>query len=133
MAWSDDILYWARNNTFFREVLATGPHTQVVVMSIPPDTDIGEEVHPHTDQVLVVVQGRGEAMLDHERTPVGPGSLVHVPEGTLHNLVNTGGEDLRLYTVYSPPAHAPGTIHLTKAEAEAAELVERDRTPVPVA
>ena len=110
----------AMANTFFREVLATGPHSQVVVMSIPPGDDIGAEVHADVDQVLVIVSGQGEAVLGDERTAIGPGWLVQVPAGTWHDIVNTGADDLRLYTVYAPPQHAPGTIHETKADAEAA-------------
>ena len=102
-------------------MLATGPHSQVVVMSIPPGGEIGEEVHTDVDQVLVFVSGEGAAILDGERSRVGPDRLVQVPAGTRHNFVNTGSADLRLYTVYAPPQHAPGTIHRTKAEADAAE------------
>ena len=108
----------------FPEVLATGPHSQVVVMSIPPGEDIGAEVHETVDQGLVVVAGEGAAILNGERTPIGPGWLVQVPAGTHHYLVNTGATDLRLYTVYAPPQHAPGTVHATKADAEAAEAGE---------
>jgi mannose-6-phosphate isomerase-like protein (cupin superfamily) len=125
MAWNDDIFAWARENTLFREVLATGPNSQVVVMSIPPGGEIGEEVHEHTDQVLVFVAGHGEAILDQDRTTVAMGRLVHVPAGARHNIVNTGDGDLRLFTIYAPPQHAPGTIHRTKAEADAAELEEK--------
>lgn len=121
MGYVADIEDRARLNSRFREVLATGPHSQVVVMSIPPGEDIGAEVHETVDQVLVVVAGEGAAILDGERTPIGPGWLVQVPAGTHHDLVNTGATDLRLYTVYAPPQHAPGTVHETKADAEAAE------------
>jgi mannose-6-phosphate isomerase-like protein (cupin superfamily) len=121
MAYVGEIIELARRNTLFREVLATGAHSQVVVMSIPPGGEIGEEVHGDVDQVLVFVTGSGAAILDGERSAVGPGWLVQVPAGTLHNIVNTGKDDLRLYTVYAPPEHAPGTIHRTKAEADAAE------------
>jgi large conductance mechanosensitive channel protein len=116
MAYREQILERAMRNSFFREVLATGPHSQVVAMSIPPGGDIGEEVHHDVDQVLVFVAGKGEAVLEGERSAVGPGWLVQVPAGTRHNFVNNGPEDLRLYTVYAPPQHAPGTIHRTKAE-----------------
>lgn len=121
MSFSDDIIERAKQNTFFREVLATGPHSQVVVMSIVPDGEIGEEVHADVDQVLVFVTGEGTAILDGERNGVGPGRLVHVPAGTRHNFINNGETDLRLYTIYAPPEHAPGTIHRTRAEADAAE------------
>lgn len=121
MSFNEDIVARTIANTFFRAVLSTGPHTQVVVMSIPPGGEIGEEVHEHVDQILVCVQGEGRAVLDGKQSPVKPGHLVHVPAGTRHNLVNAGDADLRLYTIYGPPEHAPGTIHRTKAEADAAE------------
>ena len=94
---------------------------EVVVMSIPPGGDIGEEVHKAVDQVLAFVEGDGVAILDGEESPVGPDRLVHVPAGVRHNFVNRGSVDLRLFTVYAPPQHAPGTIHKTKAEADADE------------
>jgi mannose-6-phosphate isomerase-like protein (cupin superfamily) len=124
VAFNEDILDRTRRNHWFREVLATGPHAQVVVMSIPPGGEIGDEVHDGVDQVLVFVDGQGEAILDGVRSPVGPDRLVLVPAGTRHNFVNTGSTDLRLYTIYAPPEHAPGTIHRTKAEADAAEGAE---------
>jgi mannose-6-phosphate isomerase-like protein (cupin superfamily) len=120
VAFNEDIVKRARLNSFFREVLSTGPHSQVVVMSIPPGGEIGSEVHDDVDQVLVFVQGEGEAILDGEKSAVGPDRLVHVPAGTRHNFVNTGKADMRLYTIYAPPEHKPGTIHRTKAEADAA-------------
>jgi mannose-6-phosphate isomerase-like protein (cupin superfamily) len=116
-----DILATARHNTFFREVVSTGPHAQVVVMSIPPAGEIGEEVHQDVDQVLVFVEGQGVAVLEGERSPVSPGGLVHVSAGMRHNFVNEGAVDLKLYTVYTAPKHAPGTIHRTKAEADVDE------------
>src|SRR5450755_3982621 len=84
----EDILARARANSFFREVVSTGPHAQVVVMSIPPGGEIGEEVHHNVDQVLVFVAGTGVAVLEGQRSPVSPGYLVHVPAGTRHNFVN---------------------------------------------
>jgi mannose-6-phosphate isomerase-like protein (cupin superfamily) len=90
-------------------------------MSIPPGGDIGEEGHEKVDQVLLRVEGEGSAILDGERSPVKPGHLVHVPAGTRHDLVNQGTTDLKLYTIYAPPQHALGTIHRTKAEADASE------------
>ena len=119
MPYNEDILARARRNTFFREVVSTGPHAQVVVMSIPPTGEIGEEVHHDVDQVLVFVEGEGVAVLDGQRSLLAPGRLVHVPAGTRHNFVNEGSVDLKLYTVYAPPQHAPGTVHRTKAEADA--------------
>jgi mannose-6-phosphate isomerase-like protein (cupin superfamily) len=124
MGFNEDIVARAKRNTYFREVLATGPHSQIVVMSIPPGGEIGDEVHESVDQVLVFVAGEGVASVDGERSVVSPDRLVQVPAGARHNVVNTGGTDLRLYTVYAPPEHAPGTIHRTKAEADAAEAKE---------
>ncbi len=121
LPFNEDILARAKGNSFFREVVSTGSHLQVVVMSLPPGREIGEEVHPDVDQVLVFVEGEGVAVLDGRRSPVSPGRLVHVPAGTRHNFVNEGSVDLKLYTVYAPPEHAPGTIHRTKAEADADE------------
>jgi mannose-6-phosphate isomerase-like protein (cupin superfamily) len=121
MPFNVDIVARARQNTFFRQVLSTGPNAQVVVMSIPPGGEIGEEVHPSVDQVLAFVEGSGVAVLEGATSEVGPDRLVHVPAGTRHNVVNLGSSDLRLYTIYAPPQHAEGTIHRTKAEADADE------------
>jgi mannose-6-phosphate isomerase-like protein (cupin superfamily) len=121
MAFNVDIVAAAKANTFFRQVLSTGTHAQVVVMSIPPGGEIGEEVHEHVDQVLAFVDGEGVAILEGEESPVGPDRLVHVPAGMRHNFVNRGSGDLRLFTVYAPPQHAPGTIHRTKADSDADE------------
>jgi mannose-6-phosphate isomerase-like protein (cupin superfamily) len=115
-----DIAEQAQRNSFFRQVLATGQHSQVVVMCIPPGGEIGDEVHETVDQVLIFVEGVGEAILNGEHAAVLPGRLVFVPAGTRHNFVNTGSVDMRLYTIY-PPEHAPGTVHRTKAEADATE------------
>ena len=116
-----DILARAESNRYFREVVSTGPHAQVVVMCLPPKGNIGSEVHHDVDQVLVFVSGEGVAVLEGVRTPVSAGRLVHVPAGMRHDFVNEGSVDLKLYTVYAPPQHAPGTIHRTKAEADADE------------
>jgi mannose-6-phosphate isomerase-like protein (cupin superfamily) len=97
-------------------------------MCIPPNGEIGEEVHEHVDQVLAFVAGEGAAILEGEESPVARDPLVHVPAGVRHNVVNRGSADLRLYTIYAPPQHAPGTIHRTKAEADADEA---DTFPVP--
>jgi len=121
MAFNVDIVAAAKANTFFRQVLSTGPKAQVVVMSIPSGGEIGEEIHEQVDQVLAFVAGEGVALMDGVESAVGPDRLVHVPAGTRHNVVNRGSVDLRLYTVYAPPQHAPGTIHRTKAEADADE------------
>jgi mannose-6-phosphate isomerase-like protein (cupin superfamily) len=116
-----DVLEAARKNDAFRREIDTGPHSQVVAMTIPPGGEIGEEVHEHVDQLLLFVDGNAEAILDGERSGVGPNDLVFVKAGTRHNFVNTGDGPLRLVTIYAPPEHPPGTVHATKEEADAAE------------
>jgi mannose-6-phosphate isomerase-like protein (cupin superfamily) len=110
----------ARGNEAFRRTIVTGEHAQLVVMTIQPGEEIGEETH-EGDQILHFVDGTGDAVLEGETSAVGPGDVVLVPAGTLHNFVNTGSGPLRLVTVYAPPEHPPGTVHETKAEADAAE------------
>ena len=119
-----DIVKLARSNDAFRREIATGEHSQVVAMTIPVGEEIGEEVHEGNDQLLVFVDGEGEAVLDGKTSQVTPNDLVLVPAGTRHNFINTGAGPLRLVTVYAPPEHAPGTVHQTKAEADAAEADE---------
>jgi mannose-6-phosphate isomerase-like protein (cupin superfamily) len=111
----------ADSSTDFRRVLWTGEHTQLVVMTIPVGEEIGAEVHDHNDQILSFVSGIGAAEVGGETRPVTAGDVVVVPAGTRHNFLNTGTEPLVLTTIYGPPDHAPGTVHPTKAEAEAAE------------
>ena len=118
---SVDILAAARSNDAYRREVLTGEHEQVVVMTIPPGGEIGEEVHDYTDQVLIFVQGRAEAQLDGRSSDVANGDMVFVRAGTRHNFVNRGEDALRLITIYAPPHHAIGTVHQTKAEADAAE------------
>ncbi len=116
-----DIVAAARSNDAFRREVITGEHEQVVVMTSPAGGEIGDEVHPDTDQVLAFVDGAGEAELDGQTSRVGPNDLVFVHAGTRHNFRNVGSSPLRLVTIYSPPEHEPGTVHLTKEEADAAE------------
>jgi mannose-6-phosphate isomerase-like protein (cupin superfamily) len=116
-----DFVGLARQSEAFRRELATGDHSQIVAMTIPAGGEIGEEVHEDVDQILLFLEGDGEAVLDGERSPVAPDQLVYVEAGTRHNFVNTGPGPLRLLTIYSPPEHAPGTVHATKADADAAE------------
>lgn len=111
----------ALENEFFRKVLYTDAKLQLVVMSLLPNEDIGEEVH-QLDQFIRVEEGEGKAVLDGEEHELTEGSVVIVPSGTRHNIINTSGHDpLKLYTLYSPPNHRPGTIHKTKADAQADE------------
>lgn len=120
MGYHDDIVTLAQRNEYFRREVITGKHSQVVLMSIPPGEEIGEEVHEGVDQTLIFVSGAGQAILNGEKSPVTINSLYFVPAGTRHNFINTGSTPLKLYTVYAPPEHAPGTAFKTRAEAGAA-------------
>ncbi len=109
-------------NAYFREVLYTGQHAQLVVMSLKPGEEIGMEVHPQVDQFFRFEQGEGKVIIDGEESVVKDKFAVIVPAGSQHNVINTSQtEDLKLYTIYSPPNHPEGTIHKTKADAMAAE------------
>lgn len=110
-----DIKDKALENNYFRQVLATGSHTQIVMMSIPAGEDIGEETHPDNDQVLYFVSGSGKAVLDSEEKQFIENDIFLVKAGTKHNFINTGNEDLKIITAYSPAHHPDGTIHRTKA------------------
>ncbi len=107
-------------NDYFRQVLYTDARLQLVVMSLKPGEDIGEEVH-QLDQFIRVEKGEGKAVLDGMDHVLVDGSVVIVPAGARHNIINTGAEAMKLYTLYAPPNHKDGTIHKTKAEGEAAE------------
>ena len=110
-------------NKYFRQVLFTGKHSQLVVMCLQPSEEIGNEVHPNVDQFFRIEEGKAKFVFDgKEEYLAGAGDAVVVPAGTYHNVINTSAtEPLKLYTVYSPPNHPDGTVHKTKAEAVAAE------------
>jgi mannose-6-phosphate isomerase-like protein (cupin superfamily) len=112
-----DIEGIAVKNEEFRRVLYTAGNCQLVVMALKPKEEIGMEVHK-LDQFFRVEEGTGEAVLDGVRTAISAGFAVLVPAGTNHNIVNTGGASLKLYTLYAPPNHRDGVIHRTRAEAE---------------
>ncbi len=111
------------DNDYFRHVLYTGAHAQLVVMCLQPGEEIGNEVHPAVDQFFRIEQGQARFIFDGKEVHlVGDGGAVVVPAGTYHNVINTSStHHVRLYTIYSPPQHPDGTIHKTKADAEAAE------------
>ena len=111
----------ATENNFFRKVLYTGKHIQLVLMNLAPGEDIGEETHDTIDQFFYFVQGQGESIIEGRANPFMSGDAIFVPAGTLHNFRNTGTESLKLFTTYSPPNHPDGTIHETKEDAEKAE------------
>ena len=115
-----------RANTYFRRVLFTGKHSQLVVMCLAPGEDIGDEVHPNVDQFFRIEQGDAKFVFNEKQErPARDGDAVVVPAGTYHNVINTSKTvPLKLYTIYSPPNHPDGTVHKTKAEAVAAEPVD---------
>jgi mannose-6-phosphate isomerase-like protein (cupin superfamily) len=106
-------------NENFRKVLYTSQHGQVVVMSLLPGEEIGEEVHEYTDQFFRVDSGDGKVMIGGEENLITNGSAIVVPAGLRHNIINTSGENpLKLYTIYMPPHHVDGVVHKTKADAQ---------------
>lgn len=110
------------SNAFFRQVLFTAPHSQLVVMCLAPSEDIGVETHPNVDQFFRVEEGEGKVILNGEEYLIKNADAIVVPAGTEHNVINTSAEKpLKLYTIYSPPNHPDGKIHKTKAEAMADE------------
>lgn len=116
-----------KDNTTFRTSLWTGKHLQITVMDIKPGEDIGLERHENWDQFLRVEQGTGVVNMGYSkdnlnlRAPADSSTAIIVPAGVWHNLINTGNQSLKVYSIYSPPAHPWNTIHETKEDAEAAE------------
>lgn len=105
-------------NENFRKVLYSGKHSQLVLMSIDPNEEIGMEVHPDNDQFFRFEKGQGKVIIDGNEYEVSDGFAVVVPAGSQHNVINTSSdEDLRLYTIYSPAHHKDGIVRYTKAEA----------------
>jgi len=117
----------AKQNDNFRTAIWTGNNLQVTLMSIPPGEDIGLEVHPNVDQFIRIEEGRGfvqmgddKYRLDFQRE-VNDDDAIMVPANKWHNVINTGYKPLKLYSIYAPPEHPRGTVHVTKADAMAAE------------
>lgn len=110
-------------NSYFRQVLFTGTESQLVVMCLKPGEEIGAEVHPEVDQFFRIEKGKAKIEVDDSSEyTVGDGDAIIIPAGMKHNVINiSGSEDLKLYTIYSPPNHPDGTIHKTKDEAMKAE------------
>lgn len=102
------------DNTDYRRVLYTAKNSQLVLMSIKPGEEIGEEVH-HLDQFIRLEAGKAKVILDNIPHELGPDDAVVIPQGTKHNVINIGQDDLKLYTIYAPPEHKDGTVHKTKA------------------
>jgi mannose-6-phosphate isomerase-like protein (cupin superfamily) len=127
LGWVGDIEDATLRNDTFRTVLFTGGHAQLTVMRLLPGEDIGREVHEDRDQFLRFESGSGRVEFGRtadavdETHEVGEDWAIVVPAGIWHNVINTGDGDLQLYSLYAPPEHPAGTVHFTKADAEAAE------------
>jgi mannose-6-phosphate isomerase-like protein (cupin superfamily) len=111
-----NIIEATQANSDYRRELFTAPHSQLVLMSLKPGIEIGMEVHQDNDQILVCVHGEGKAIVNGDEKTFKKNDLVIVPAGTQHNFINTGSDDLKLYTIYAPAKHAPGTLQKTKAD-----------------
>ncbi|WP_333887027.1 cupin domain-containing protein [Clostridium sp.] len=122
-----DINKVTKENNNFRTTLWTGSHLQVTLMSINPGEDIGLEIHPDVDQFIRIEKGEGLVKMGNSKhnlnfqTKVRDDFAIMIPAGTWHNIVNTSNTPLKVYSIYAPPEHPHGTVHVTKAEAEAAE------------
>lgn len=112
-----NILDKTNANSNFREVLHTGKFSQLVVMSLKPGEDIGEEVHEKVEQILFNLSGEGKVILDGVEQEFKPGDVVIVSPGTKHNFLNTGADNLKIYTIYTPANHIDKRIHVTKQDA----------------
>ena len=121
----DDIEKLTRDNGDFRRVLYTGKHMQLVLMTLQPGEDIGEEVHPDIDQFFRIEEGRGTVRIDGASHDVEDDDAIIVTAGARHNVINSGDAPLKLYTLYGPPEHKHGVVQATKAEAEARHEAEQ--------
>ena len=117
---ADNIEKLTEDNDDFRRVLYTGKNLQLVLMAIQPGEEIGEEVHEGRDQFFRIETGEGEVWIDGVSNKVKADDGIVVPAGAKHNVVNSGSEPLKLYTLYGPPEHADGTVHAAKADADSA-------------
>ena len=117
---ADNIEKMTEDNDDFRRVLYTGKNLQLVLMAIQPGEEIGEEVHEDRDQFFRIETGEGEVWIDGVSNKVKADDGIVVPAGAKHNVVNSGSEPLKLYTLYGPPEHADGTVHAAKADADSA-------------
>lgn len=116
-----DIEKLTEENLDFRRVLYTGKNLQLVLMTISPGDDIGEEVHSDRDQFFRIESGEGEVLIDGKLSKFKSNDVIVIPAKAKHNLINTGNKPLHLYTLYGPPEHRDHTVHTTKADAQAAE------------
>lgn len=113
IAFHADIYKLAQNNTDYRHVIETGEYSQLVLMSLNPGEEIGEEIHK-ADQILIFVEGSGKAIINDREFSVNEQDLVFVKAGSKHNFINTGSQQLKLFTIYAPSQHRPHTIEKNK-------------------
>lgn len=121
----DNIEKRTKENDDFRRVLYTGKHMQLVLMTLQPGEDIGEEVHDDVDQFFRIEKGEGAVEIDGVAHAVEDDDAIIVPAGARHNVINSGEKPLKLYTLYAPPEHKDGVVQATKAEAEARHEAEQ--------
>lgn len=117
---SEDMFKLANSNDYFQKEVYLDSRIQIVMMSIPPGEDIGEETHK-ADQSTFFVSGEGTAVVDGHKSKAAMHRMVVIPQGANHNIINNGKQPLKLFSVYAPPAEPEGVAHRTKADAEAAE------------
>ncbi|MDI6717502.1 MAG: cupin domain-containing protein [Patescibacteria group bacterium] len=115
---NENIIKLAKQNDFFRKVIKTGEYSQIVLMSLFPGEDIGNEVHENVDQILVFVEGNGKAKISEKEFEISESAIVFVDAGVWHNFTNTGSAPLKLYTIYSPPNHPIDKIQKAKPNTE---------------
>ncbi len=122
MGYIDNIEERTLENVNFRKVLYTGSHMQLVVMTLKPGEDIGEEVHDLVDQFFRIEQGEARVLINGKENILTDDMVAIVPAGALHNVINISEEkDLKLYTIYAPANHPEGTVHASRKEAMEAE------------
>ncbi len=118
----EDIDNLALANDNFRRVLYTRIHSQLVIMSLLPGENIGMETHPTSDQILYIITSEGTAIVDGEIKPIAQHSIIFIPAGSEHDIINNGKGKMKLFTIYAPATHADGIIHKTKADAQKENL-----------
>lgn len=117
--YTENIIKETQKNTYFRKVVFTGEKNQLVVMDIKPGEDIGEEIHKYTEQVLFLLSGTGKSVIDGVEQLFQSGDIAIVLRGIKHNFINTGDDSLKICTIYTPPHHLDGRVHVTKKDADA--------------
>lgn len=125
MSYISHLIKETEANKNFRTVLFTGEKSQLVLMSIPPGESVGEETHEHVEQALFFLSGDGKAILNGIESPIHGGDVVVVTPGTKHNFINSGSVPLQIYTLYTPPNHIDGRVHVAKSDAEA-DMVDEE-------